>query len=131
MIKRNKLNNQVQYLLSIKKYGRHQILVDNLSRKLNEIKTITANNLQLQKNKLADQNLKLSNISLQIKSRIELLSHLEEKTILLDPVNTLKRGYSITRVNGKAITDVNQALPETKLETQLVNGVVISTVEAN
>ena len=66
---------------------------------------------------------------LKINRNKELLQHLEEKVALLDPVNTLVRGYSITRVNGKAVTDASEIKPGIRLETELANGTVISTAE--
>lgn len=47
----------------------------------------------------------------------------------LSPANTLKRGYSVTRVNGHAVTSVNDAPRGTVIETQLYDGTVRSTVD--
>lgn len=44
----------------------------------------------------------------------------------LDPQNVLKRGYSITRVNGRAITDAALVKPSDVLETIVTNGVIYS-----
>lgn len=46
----------------------------------------------------------------------------------LHPQNVLKRGYSITRVNGKAVTHVEEVGPSDKLETMVVNGTILSHV---
>lgn len=48
---------------------------------------------------------------------------------LLDPKNVLKRGYSITLHNGKALTDATQINKNDKLLTMLYSGTVTSTVE--
>lgn len=48
----------------------------------------------------------------------------------MDPENVLKRGYSITRVNGKAISSFRQAAPSDKLETILTDGTIFSEVQA-
>jgi len=45
----------------------------------------------------------------------------------LSPENTLKRGYSITTVNGKAVTDAAKVPAGTRIETQLYNGTLVST----
>lgn len=51
-----------------------------------------------------------------------------EKNIeLLDPVNVLKRGYSITMVNGKALKTVEEVEKGTILKTILADGNIIST----
>lgn len=44
------------------------------------------------------------------------------------PANTLKRGYSVTMVDGKAVTDPGQLKPGMKLETRLKGGTVTSIV---
>ena len=48
---------------------------------------------------------------------------------VLKPENTLRRGYSITRVDGKAVKDATQLRPGTKIETQLSEGTIASRVE--
>ena len=59
------------------------------------------------------------------------LSGFEAQLRLLDPVNTMKRGWSITRgEDGKVITDVASAKPGTKLTTQVVDGTIESTVDS-
>lgn len=47
---------------------------------------------------------------------------------VLKPENTLKRGYSITRVDGKALRDASAAMPGAELKTELANGTITSTV---
>jgi exodeoxyribonuclease VII large subunit len=54
--------------------------------------------------------------------------HLEEKIKLLDPVNTLKRGYSITRQRGKTINSVKEIESGTVVETQVADGSFTSNV---
>ncbi len=59
------------------------------------------------------------------KSRLETLLRL---TDVLNPVATLKRGYSITRVNGKAITSAEAVIPGDTIETQTAQGTIVSTI---
>lgn len=47
---------------------------------------------------------------------------------VLSPANTLRRGYSITRINGHAITDVSSVQLGDILETQLSSGIIRSEV---
>ena len=49
----------------------------------------------------------------------------------VDPSNVLKRGYSITRVNGKAIKDIAEISSGDCLESQLSGGYVKSVVIGN
>jgi len=56
------------------------------------------------------------------------LDSAEQKTILLDPVNVLKRGYSITYLQGKAVKDAANAGIGSIITTRLYNGTVTSVV---
>lgn len=47
---------------------------------------------------------------------------------VLSPASTLKRGYSITRVGGKHVTDPSQVKPGDVIETQTAGGIIISNV---
>lgn len=48
---------------------------------------------------------------------------------VLSPENTLKRGYSVTRVDGKAVTDAAAVKPGSVIETLLAQGSLRSTVQ--
>ena len=48
----------------------------------------------------------------------------------LSPLNTLKRGYAISKVNDKVITSVAQLSTQQRIHTQFSDGEVISTIEA-
>ena len=48
---------------------------------------------------------------------------------VLKPENTLKRGYSITRIDGKSVRDASNVKPGTEIETQLASGSIRSTVK--
>ena len=61
-----------------------------------------------------------------IRRRGDRLDSLKEMLKALSPEATLRRGYSITRINGKAITDVSQVPDGAKIETTLANGTIIS-----
>ncbi|MEW6117490.1 MAG: exodeoxyribonuclease VII large subunit [Nitrospirota bacterium] len=56
------------------------------------------------------------------------LAQLEQAVMLLDPARVLKRGYSITRCNGKVLKDTAQAKSGDVLETRLYNGSITSIV---
>jgi len=57
------------------------------------------------------------------------LNAIQEKLRLVDPLNIIKRGYSLTMINGKIVKSVNQVKEGDLLETRLSNGTVESTVE--
>ncbi len=56
------------------------------------------------------------------------LENLEEKINLLHPEQVLKRGYSITRLNGKAITETSSVKAGDQLVTTLHHGELTSVV---
>ncbi len=57
------------------------------------------------------------------------LENLEKVVRLLDPVNVLRRGYSITQYKGKVLKDVAPLQKGDGIETRLFNGVIKSVVE--
>lgn len=59
-------------------------------------------------------------------NRLDSLSKLVD---VLCPGNTLKRGYSITRVNGSAVNDAAALKPGDIIETTLHSGIVISEIK--
>jgi exodeoxyribonuclease VII large subunit len=54
---------------------------------------------------------------------------LENSVRLLDPRNVLKRGFSITLVNGKAVIDENEVNSGEEITTLLYNGTIKSRKE--
>ncbi len=126
---RSNLSHSIQAVLNIKRYGKHLGSLIELNRKTDEMKMHYKNFLNQHQTLITDHIAKLGDSILKINRNKELLQHLEEKVALLDPVNTLVRGYSITRVNGKAVTDASEIKPGIRLETELANGTVISTAE--
>ena len=48
---------------------------------------------------------------------------------VLKPQNTLRRGYSITRLDGKAVRDASSLPKGSRLETEVATGVIVSVTE--
>ena len=65
----------------------------------------------------------------RIRTEKKSLISTQEKLRLVDPMNVLKRGYSLTMVNGKIVKSVNQINVDDRLETKLNDGIVESNVE--
>lgn len=57
------------------------------------------------------------------------LERLDSMHRVLSPDNTLKRGYSITRLNGHAVSDATMLSPGDVIQTTLLNGTVTSEVK--
>ena len=123
------IRQSVHAILNVKKHSKQSELLLELNRKIIEIKQRTENLIFVNSALLKELGLKTTMISMQLRRNNEIINHLNEKIILLDPVNTLMRGYSITRLNGKALTNASVLVSGMLLETQLANGNFISTVE--
>jgi exodeoxyribonuclease VII large subunit len=65
----------------------------------------------------------------QIRNEKKNLTMIQEKLRLVDPQNILKRGYSLTLLNGKIVKSVQQIKAGDVLETRLSDGKVESKVE--
>jgi exodeoxyribonuclease VII large subunit len=63
------------------------------------------------------------------KTHLAGLQALEKNVANMSPENVLKRGYSITLCNGKAVTDITQVQPGNVLHTLIFGGQITSTVQ--
>jgi len=63
-----------------------------------------------------------------IKANVIEMTAIERSIINMDPENVLKRGYSITLLNGRALKSIEQANPGEIVETLLIDGKISSTV---
>ncbi|MDH4231777.1 MAG: exodeoxyribonuclease VII large subunit [Nitrospirota bacterium] len=64
-----------------------------------------------------------------MQNAVNRLENLEKVVGLLDPVNVLRRGYSITRLQGKALKDISCLRKGDVIDTRLFSGVIKSVVE--
>lgn len=101
-------------------------------RDLHDIcKDIVSNSkMQLEKEKVSFDilkgNVKVGLVSL-IKHQEQSLAHFQEKAAILDPANTLKLGYSITRDKaGKVLKSVDQVSIGDEVATSLSDGMIVS-----
>jgi exodeoxyribonuclease VII large subunit len=58
------------------------------------------------------------------------LSGIEKSIHVMDPVHVLRRGFSITTINGKVITDISSVTAGDELSTSIANGIINSTVKS-
>lgn len=66
---------------------------------------------------------------LMIKEKLLALKNAEKNIDNMNPVNVLKRGYSITLRNGKAIRSGDEVNPGDTIQTTVFNGSIISVVQ--
>lgn len=64
-----------------------------------------------------------------IQRQLERLKAREELLEVLSPMATLRRGYSITRVGGRAVSSVADVPPGATVETTLADGTFLSTTD--
>ena len=110
-----------------------QFIVKNNYEKLNvlQAKTRIATKFNLNQLKVAVIQLKEK---LEIQPRLYLknselaLENIEKNIQIMDPIYVLKRGFSITYLNGKAIKDVSKLEVGTAINTLLFKGTVDSTI---
>lgn len=80
---------------------------------------------QLRQNKLRLQR----GLASQMKKNRDYLELLSKRHELVDPENVLKRGYSMTLLEGKSISSTEHVKVGDRLETRLYKGNIISIVE--
>ncbi|MDP2335509.1 MAG: exodeoxyribonuclease VII large subunit [Bacteroidota bacterium] len=106
---------------------RQNHLLDHSGNKLNFIfreQVLKNKNLLSQFQRL----IKIRSID-QIRNEKKNLNLIQEKLRLIDPQNILKRGYSLTMMNGKIVKSVQQIKEGDQLETRLIDGSLGSKVE--
>ncbi|MBK7432056.1 MAG: exodeoxyribonuclease VII large subunit [Bacteroidetes bacterium] len=124
------VNNTTELLV---KFSRRALVDEKLylQNNINVLKNIPGRQLISQQRNLEEDLLKrnyMRNVSHQFKNQNQTLSLLESKINLLDPINTLARGYSITRKNGKAITSVTEINIGDSVETTVAEGKFTGTI---
>ena len=55
-------------------------------------------------------------------------NHLIEKLEILNPLNALKRGYSIVKKDGKCITNINKVNKDDMLDISIKDGIIKTKV---
>ena len=102
-------------------------LIDNLNK---EIKKILDNN-RIRLNKVVSSYV-LTNPDIMYKFKIQNLEHIINKLEVLNPMNTIKRGYSIVKKDDKVISDINSVEIDDTLSINIKNGMInAKVVEVN
>ena len=102
-------------------------LIDNLNK---EIKKILDNN-RIRLNKVVSSYV-LTNPDIMYKFKMQNLEHIINKLEVLNPMNTIKRGYSIVKKDDKVISDINNVEIDDMLSINIKNGMInAKVVEVN
>jgi len=67
---------------------------------------------------------------LKVKQNYSEIQYIDKQIKNMSPTNVLRRGYSITALNGKAVTDVSEVKNGDVMSTTLFKGKIISIVES-
>lgn len=95
-----------------------------------KIRFFVQNIIQEQKYQLKTYIARLENVySSYIKEAKHKIEKLENSVKLLDPVNVLKRGYSITYYNNRPVKSIKELGKNVRITTKLYDGEIISIVE--
>ena len=105
---------------------RQEARIEQLAQKL---AVLVGRRWDKEKNKVDTVALRLAPLATRLVDvRRHRLQLLEQRAQSLDPALLLKRGYSITLLDGHALRDPNEAPPGTVIETRLANGILHSEV---
>ena len=74
------------------------------------------------------ENYILNNPEVLYKFKSQKLEGIINKLEVLNPMNTLKRGYAIVKLDDKVVSDISRVKNDDKIAVELSDGVVISRV---
>ena len=101
--------------------------LDFLIDKLNKEMKLKLDNVMVRlKNSLSSY--VISNPSILYKYKEQNLTHIINKLEVLNPMNTIKRGYSITKKDNLVISDVKKVKKDDIINIELKNGQIVSKV---
>ncbi len=110
-----------------------QRLVKTNKTELNQIpgklKTNSLQLIQTQRNQILSPGKSIAKTSYIIDKEAVKIQLLNQVIQMANPENLLKRGFSITRQNGKVITQTHQLQEHIELETQLMDGIIVSIIK--
>lgn len=108
----------------------YEIKEQKLSNTIEKLNNYITNYIENKKIRL--DNIKtsyvLSNPEKIFENKNNKYNHLIEKLEVLNPLNTLKRGYSITKIDNKVITDIKKVKKGDTISVSLKNGEIGATV---
>ncbi len=116
----------ISHLLTRRFHDEHKrlnTLIHGLRQGTGDVININRNRLYLGVNRLG------AGIRAYLQAQGSRLKHLEQAVRLLDPINVLKRGYSITYHRSRAVKDFEQVSRGNLIITKLYKGSIKSTVE--
>jgi exodeoxyribonuclease VII large subunit len=92
-----------------------------------KMRFLTENMVTRELNQLSfDMSVLKNRVGSVIKQEENYLNNAQQKSLILDPINILKRGFSYTLYNNKPVFDANEVPLEAEIETIVFNGSIKS-----
>ena len=109
-------------------YNNKAQALDNLIEKIN--KSIL-NKIEKEHTRLNEfkNNYILKNPDILYKTKMDKLSNIIEKLELLNPISILKKGYSLTYINGNVVNSISKVNKNDKIDIRLSDGILKANVE--
>ena len=102
-------------------------LIDNLNKEIKKV--IDNNKIRLNKTK---SSYVLTNPDIMYKYKMQNLEHIINKLDVLNPMNTLKRGYSIVKKDDRVVSDIKNIKVDDIINVSVKNGIInAKVVEVN
>jgi exodeoxyribonuclease VII large subunit len=98
-------------------------LIDNLNKGIEKI--VDNNRIRLYK---VTSSYVLTNPDIMYKFKMQNLEHIINKLEVLNPMNTLKRGYSIVKKDNKVVSDINSVSIDDMINVSVKDGVINAKV---
>lgn len=108
------IDRKLENVISIEKRLETLKPINKIDNYLNNLNNIDDNINRIYFNKL-------NNLEYNLKTRID-------KLILLNPLNIMSKGYSVTFQDGKVISNIDLVNKDKKMETKVLGGKIISTI---
>ena len=129
-IRKQKLGNLVNSYVLKKPTAMYEIkeqnldyLIDNLNKGIEKI--VDNNRIRLYK---VASSYVLSNPDIMYKFKMQNLEHIINKLDVLNPMNTLKRGYSIVKKDDKVISNIENVFVDDMINVNIKNGIINAKV---
>ena len=98
-------------------------LIDKVNKEMKQI----LGNTRIELYKLINSYV-LTNPEILYKFKSQELEHMINKLDVLNPMNTIKRGYAIVKHNDKVLVDINKLVKDDILDIDVVNGTIKTKV---
>ena len=98
-------------------------IIDKLTTNINTVIYAARSRLEI-----VESSIIFKEPSILYENKLKRNNHLIEKLEILNPLNSLKRGYSITKMNGKAISSVKKIKKNDEINIMLKDGEITANI---